>query len=267
MAVDDTLNDFDRAQWLMRRGQAIQKLGVLGSIHSAYVPGNSSSLKQLISLVNVRCSAWRLLFASCTLHVLTPFVGLVQPVVCSEAQPDDQRIAACASLRKVVEDHHTSFDAATIETVLMPMLMKCLNKAKLPAVLHHVCDTILVVVDDLPSAYVRNTLLPAAEGFGSVSQCSGRREVCCRLLGAVASRRVLSPEQVVKTFFEQAMGLCQDTEATVRAHMARQLAAIAAAVGASAVDDTLVDELLELLKDESADVRMCGGGSACVHGR
>ena len=58
-----------------------------------------------------------------------------------------------------------------------------------------------------------------------------------------------------KSFFEQAMGLCQDTDACVREAMASQLGNFARKVGATAVEDTLVGELAELLKDEDSSVR------------
>lgn len=100
-----------------------------------------------------------------------------------------------------------------------------------------------------------------AQALGSVSEPPVRRVVCCRLMGAVVKCGLLSVDevrysftmhtlsksshrrtgrwwplttvplsQVESTLFEQAMGLCQDTDARVRRAMGQQLDAFTRAV-------------------------------------
>ncbi len=62
-------------------------------------------------------------------------------------------------------------------------------------------------------------------------------------------------EEVERSFFKRAIKMCQDVDHQVRLSVAQQLAAIGRTAGKEAVQRTVLDELVELLKDEDVQVR------------
>jgi hypothetical protein len=66
-----------------------------------------------------------------------------------------------------------------------------------------------------------------------------------------------SKEDVEKLFFKRALKMCQDVDNQVRLNSCRQLAALGRTAGKEAVQHTILEELLELLKDEDMQVRYC----------
>ena len=72
-----------------------------------------------------------------------------------------------------------------------------------------------------------------------------------------------SREEVERSFFKKAISMCQDVHFQVRIAMCQQLLAIGRTVGGELLAKQILEELLELLKDEEGKVREmrgCGGG-------
>lgn len=65
-----------------------------------------------------------------------------------------------------------------------------------------------------------------------------------------------SRDEVERTFLSQALQMCQDLDFHIRTTMCEQLVGIGRAVGGELLSRRVLDEALELLKDESAQVSM-----------
>lgn len=68
-------------------------------------------------------------------------------------------------------------------------------------------------------------------------------------------------EEIEKGFLRRAMTLCQDTDYIVRINMCDGLHRLAAAVGLEVTVSTILPEILELMKDEEALVRVSATNS------
>ena len=68
-------------------------------------------------------------------------------------------------------------------------------------------------------------------------------------------------EEIERGFLRRAMTLCQDTDYIVRINMCDGLHRLAAAVGLDVTVSTILPEILELMKDEEALVRVSATNS------
>ena len=68
-------------------------------------------------------------------------------------------------------------------------------------------------------------------------------------------------EEIERGFLRRAMTLCQDTDYIVRINMCDGLHRLAAAVGLEVTVSTILPEILELMKDEEALVRVSATNS------
>ncbi len=66
---------------------------------------------------------------------------------------------------------------------------------------------------------------------------------------------VQTKDELERTFFKRAIKMCQDVDNLVRLSSCQQLAAIGRTAGREAVQRIMLDELVELLKDEDVKVR------------
>ena len=74
-------------------------------------------------------------------------------------------------------------------------------------------------------------------------------------------QQACSQEEIEKGFLRRAMTLCQDTDYIVRINMCDGLHRLAAAVGLEVTVSTILPEILELMKDEEALVRVSATNS------
>lgn len=82
-------------------------------------------------------------------------------------------------------------------------------------------------------------------------------EICSNALQA---KKCLQ-EEIERGFLRRAMTLCQDTDYIVRINMCDGLHRLAAAVGLDVTVSTILPEILELMKDEEALVRVSATNS------
>lgn len=129
---------------------------------------------------------------------------------------------------------------------------------------------VILLLPLLDTSEVEKTVLPFALENGEVSKSADQRLLCASLVGALASN--LSVEAIngpstsatsksAPSLFKRAMALCQDTDHNVRGCLALQLTKLAEAFNAKPGTETkirhdgIVDEVMELLQDEEAEVR------------
>jgi serine/threonine-protein phosphatase 4 regulatory subunit 4 len=65
---------------------------------------------------------------------------------------------------------------------------------------------------------------------------------------------VQTRDEVQKTFFTKALAMCQDVDFHVRIAMCEQLQSIGESMGSDVISGVILNELLELLKDEDMKV-------------
>lgn len=106
----------------------------------------------------------------------------------------------------------------------------------------------LELVAYLPAPVIIQDLVPLALRKGDHSSPNDQRVLCCQLIGRICRR--LDSEQVQATVLARAIGLCQDTDVSVRVAMCGQLGEVARSVGLEITKAQITAELFELLVDE-----------------
>eukprot|EP01060_Flectonema_neradi_P014050 TRINITY_DN20775_c0_g1_i1.p1 TRINITY_DN20775_c0_g1~~TRINITY_DN20775_c0_g1_i1.p1 ORF type:complete len:760 (+),score=123.76 TRINITY_DN20775_c0_g1_i1:163-2442(+) len=109
-------------------------------------------------------------------------------------------------------------------------------------------DVYVSILHHVSSGFAEQEMVSRTLKKGGLSEPQHSRTLCCRLIGAFCERDC-SPS-IINQFIDKSIPLCQDTDLTVRAAMCQQLCPLAKAVGHSATRDTIMAEMLELLRDE-----------------
>jgi hypothetical protein len=221
-SVDESLGELERAVMFVDGGVAVQRLSVVNNLVYLVKQFGRDALARLV------------------------------PAVCAMLPSQEREIqhSAAGAFRTLIETRLLGADAVAAQ-LLAPALevLACDDEAIAASWL----DTLEVMTPLLPRERLAGDVTRFAMEMGSVTQGIVSRLLACRLLGSLAAH--LSAAEIERTFFNQAMALCQDTDFDVRICMCEQLPAIAKGVGPELARKVLLPELVELLRDEEATVR------------
>lgn len=117
-------------------------------------------------------------------------------------------------------------------------------------------ETLLDVMELLSKETIRRDVLPRAISKGQMTQSVASRLVSCRMLSRIAT--CLDSIVTQKELLPVVQALCQDVEYEVRACMCRQLHVIARVICLESIKLVILPELVELVNDEHASVRLAG---------
>lgn len=228
--VDESLTDEARARFFLERGLPVQRMTVLRTVYSLYDAADEEA-------------------SVCTI------VDLLTPVVMGEATAAEEREAAAESLRVLTEDKGVS--GAVLVKHVLPLLQRVIKDSTQKAVLSETTGAVryMMVQGMVPSEIVSREIVPLALSLGDVSHTTEQRVACCRLLAGVCKARIMEPDAAAASFLKVLLALCQDTEVDVRRTMAKHLESVAGAMPAARVRDDVIEEVVELMRDEDAAVQ------------
>ncbi|XP_068083242.1 uncharacterized protein [Anabrus simplex] len=127
-------------------------------------------------------------------------------------------------------------------------------ESKDPVVANAWLETLLDVMDLLPTDVIRQEILPIAVAKGQLNQTVSSRLTASKLLGKVCMR--FETYTLKKEALPLVQSLCQDVNADVRASMCSQLKYVAKGFGPEGCKVALLPSLVELANDEESKVRL-----------
>ncbi|XP_046472879.1 serine/threonine-protein phosphatase 4 regulatory subunit 4 isoform X4 [Neodiprion pinetum] len=159
-------------------------------------------------------------------------------------------MAASSTFKTILEQklvNPTTFTQTFLQSILNSL------DSRDPVVAHAWLETLLDVIELLPTEVIRHEILPMAISKGQLSQPISSRITCCKLLGKICTRfdTLLIKKEVLPTVHS----LCQDVNSDVRACICLQLSFVAQGLGVESVKPALLPSLVELASDEESTVR------------
>ncbi|GAX76223.1 hypothetical protein CEUSTIGMA_g3667.t1 [Chlamydomonas eustigma] len=140
-----------------------------------------------------------------------------------------------------------------LQTTLLSFICRNINKEKSEEETDAWLRSLFELIPWLDKESLKSEVLTLAMSKADVEESVMSRCICARILGPVAAH--LSREEIEKTFFKKAMTMCQDVDFHVRITMCEQLQRIGNSMGSDIISGVMLNELLELLKDEDMKVR------------
>ncbi|ELK27054.1 Serine/threonine-protein phosphatase 4 regulatory subunit 4, partial [Myotis davidii] len=115
-------------------------------------------------------------------------------------------------------------------------------------------ETLLSVVEVLPTETLRHEILNPLVSKAQLSQTVQSRLVSCKILGKLTNK--FDAHTIKREILPLVKSLCQDVEYEVRSCMCRQLENIAQGIGTDLTKSVVLPELIELSRDEGCSVRL-----------
>ncbi|XP_048510011.1 serine/threonine-protein phosphatase 4 regulatory subunit 4-like [Athalia rosae] len=159
-------------------------------------------------------------------------------------------MAASSTFKTILEQKLVN--PSTFTQTFLQSILNSLDSRD-PVVAHAWLETLLDVIELLPTEVIRQEILPMAISKGQLSQPISSRITCCKLLGKICTRfdTLLIKKEVLPTVHS----LCQDVNSEVRACICLQLSFVAQGLGVESVKPALLPSLVELASDEESAVR------------
>ncbi|XP_046747135.1 serine/threonine-protein phosphatase 4 regulatory subunit 4-like isoform X3 [Diprion similis] len=159
-------------------------------------------------------------------------------------------MAASSTFKTILEQKLVN--PSTFTQTFLQSILNSLDSRD-PVVAHAWLETLLDVIELLPTEVIRHEILPMAISKGQLSQPISSRITCCKLLGKICTRfdTLLIKKEVLPTVHS----LCQDVNSDVRACICLQLSFVAQGLGVESVKPALLPSLVELASDEESTVR------------
>ncbi|XP_037077403.1 serine/threonine-protein phosphatase 4 regulatory subunit 4-like [Pollicipes pollicipes] len=167
------------------------------------------------------------------------------------ASPPDFQRAAGASFLAVLRREllpQSTFTQTFLQSILISV------DSKDPVVAAAWLETLLDVIDLLPSDVIQQEILGVAVEKSQLSHPACSRVAGCKLIGRMASK--FDPYTIQTELLASVQSLCQDVDCDVRAAMCSQLGAVAHGLGPQETRAAIIPELVELASDEEVTVRL-----------
>eukprot|EP00741_Cyanophora_paradoxa_P020196 tig00000219_g19495.t1 len=219
--IDETLGEIERALSFFSGGQPVQILAVINDLARLF--------RKFPDRVN---------------EVLNPALEFLN------GAESDLQIAAAQSFNTVLSEKLVPTKA--VEEAVLRTCLAMLDKRDFD-VAEAWLPVLFSIMESLPKRILKQQIVKMALAKGDITESVQNRTMCCQILGKLAA--VLEGETIDDAFFSKAMTLCQDTDYEVRICMCQQLSAIARSVGLERTKGPLLNELMELLRDEEAEVK------------
>eukprot|EP00742_Colponemidia_sp_Colp-10_P003222 GILJ01003431.1.p1 GENE.GILJ01003431.1~~GILJ01003431.1.p1 ORF type:complete len:832 (-),score=95.82 GILJ01003431.1:122-2617(-) len=220
-AVDENLSEIERARLLLTKGFNVQKIAILVALPVLF--RESEAVEQLFPIL---------------MNSLPTYDTEVQVV-------GGNSLAQVAQSQNILSSRHLDQLAPLVSSLL---------KSRNTDVIHAWTEVFNESVELMGLETVKKHYVPAAVALGDVSRAVSSRLAGVSMIGKLA--KVLDRKSFMEKLLQRAVALCQDTDLDVRRVMCSQLPAICKAVVPDPVQDKIVDEILELTRDEEADVKL-----------
>ncbi|XP_044595510.1 serine/threonine-protein phosphatase 4 regulatory subunit 4-like isoform X5 [Cotesia glomerata] len=212
----------DRALHILLKGDEIQKLSVIQTLPSLLVGDPQTCIQRLMPKMQESLQE-----ASTEFHV-----------------------AASSTFKTILEQRLVSHSTFT-QTFLQSILNSLDSKDQVVA--DAWLETLLDVIELLPSEVIKREILQVAISKGQLSQPVNSRIICCKLLGKICTR--FNSQLIRKQVLPTVHSLCQDVNSDVRACICLQLRFVAEGLGPESVKSALLPSIVELASDEESIVR------------
>ncbi|XP_070181609.1 serine/threonine-protein phosphatase 4 regulatory subunit 4-like [Littorina saxatilis] len=225
LTVDEKLTDIERAVYLLSSGQEVQRISVITALPNLLKENNAECMRRVVPKVRE------------VLYV---------------AQQDMQ-LAASTAFLQILQDKLVplqNYAQTFLQTILTSV------DSKDPEVAAAWLETLLDVIDLLPTEIIKKDILGIAINKGQLQQPVPVRLSCCKILGKIATK--FESFLIKKDILPVVQQLCQDVEHEVRACMCYQLDSVARGLGLEATKSAIITELVELTSDEESNVRIAG---------
>ncbi|KAK0172362.1 hypothetical protein PV328_005690 [Microctonus aethiopoides] len=159
-------------------------------------------------------------------------------------------VAASSTFKTILEQRlvsHSTFTETFLQSILNSLDSRDQNVA------HAWLETLLDVIELLPTEVIRLDILPTAVNKGQLSQPVNSRIICCKLIGKICTR--FDSQLIKKDILPTVHSLCQDVNSDVRACVCLQLRYVAEGLGSESVKSALLPSIVELASDEESNVR------------
>ncbi|XP_057326164.1 serine/threonine-protein phosphatase 4 regulatory subunit 4-like isoform X4 [Microplitis mediator] len=212
----------DRALHILSKGDDIQKLSVIQTLPSLLVGDPQTCIQRLM-----------------------PKMQQTLPTASTEFH-----VAASSTFKTILEQRLVSHSTFT-QTFLQSILNSLDSKDQVVA--DAWLETLLDVIELLPSEVIKREILQVAISKGQLSQPVSSRIICCKLLGKICTR--FNSQLIKKQVLPTVHSLCQDVNSDVRACICLQLRFVAEGLGPESVKSALLPSIVELASDEESIVR------------
>nr|XP_039252034.1 serine/threonine-protein phosphatase 4 regulatory subunit 4-like [Styela clava] len=222
LTVDESLNDIDRAAYLLSTGQEVQLVSVIKNIPHLLRHHQAECLRRVL-----------------------PKVKELLLTAGSEVQ-----MAATESYLTIAKNDLVNSSLYTqhfLRTIISNI------EGRDPVIAQAWLETLLSVILCLPRETIKREILGLAIAKGQLSQPTSSRITCCSILGAIATK--FDSYIVKKDIIHSVKQLCQDVDYEVRASMCKHLCRIAQGLGREETKKCILDEVIELARDEETSVR------------
>ncbi|XP_015126876.1 serine/threonine-protein phosphatase 4 regulatory subunit 4 isoform X1 [Diachasma alloeum] len=159
-------------------------------------------------------------------------------------------VAASSTFKTILEQKLVS--PSTFTQTFLQSILNSLDTRD-PVLAHAWLETLLDVIELLPTDVIRREILPVAVIKGQLSQPVGSRIMCCKIIGKICTR--FDSQLLKKEVLPTVHSLCQDVNSDVRACICLQLHYVAESLGAESVTASLLPSIVELASDEESIVR------------
>ncbi|XP_071963727.1 serine/threonine-protein phosphatase 4 regulatory subunit 4-like [Antedon mediterranea] len=223
LTVDESLNDIQRAVFLLSSGQEVQRISVIKNLASLITDNHDDAMRRVVPKVRE------------VLHLAS--IELQQ---------------AAAETFVHIAEKQIVLHATYSQTFLQTILTNIDNRD--PDISEAWLGVLLQVISHLPKDLIRKEILTVAISKGRLTQLMQSRLASCLILGKIATR--FDSFMIRKDLLPLVTSLCQDIEYEVRACMCRQLDAVARGLGLEPTKSAILPELVELSNDEESCVRL-----------
>uniref|UniRef100_A0A0C9REH0 PPP4R4_0 protein n=1 Tax=Fopius arisanus TaxID=64838 RepID=A0A0C9REH0_9HYME len=159
-------------------------------------------------------------------------------------------VAASSTFKTILEQKLVS--PSTFTQTFLQSILNSLDTRD-PVLAHAWLETLLDVIELLPTDVIRREILPVAVIKGQLSQPVGSRIMCCKIIGKISTR--FDSQLLKKEVLPTVHSLCQDVNSDVRACICLQLHYVAESLGGESVTASLLPSIVELASDEESIVR------------
>ncbi|XP_063973326.1 serine/threonine-protein phosphatase 4 regulatory subunit 4-like isoform X2 [Diachasmimorpha longicaudata] len=158
--------------------------------------------------------------------------------------------AASSTFKKILEQKLVS--PSTFTQTFLQSILNSLDTRD-PVLAYVWLETLLDVIELLPTDVIRREILPVAVIKGQLSQPVGSRIMCCKIIGKICTR--FDSQLLKKEVLPTVHSLCQDVNSGVRECICLQLRYVAESIDAESVPASLLPSIVELASDEETIVR------------